>query len=198
MAKKPEKLLLASSSRYRKRLLERLNLPFESYDPAVDETPLEREPAAALATRLAIAKAQAVDHASYPGDILIIGSDQVASCAGLLLNKPGTTARAIQQLQHCSGQTVTFYTGLALWRPDTGQLSQDVVTTEVLFRHLSREEVEAYVAADLPLDCAGSFKWEALGISLFSALRSDDPSSLEGLPLITLCARLRAHGYRLP
>ncbi len=193
----PKNLVLASSSPYRKQLFSRLRLPFESRTPAVPELPRRGESRSALAYRLSVEKAQAVAKASDP-DTLYIGSDQVATCARQLLGKPGTLDKAQAQLQLCSGQQVTFYTGFALWRPTSHFLHGQVVTTTVTLRRLSDSAIARYLQSDSPFDCAGSFKWESLGISLFESLASEDPTALEGLPLIGLCTALRAQGYALP
>lgn len=192
----PSKLILASGSVYRARLLERLQIPFELRPPDIDESTQPGETAYRLAERLAIHKAKAIQ--SVPGDPVIIGSDQVAACDNRLLGKPGTMERAIEQLRFCSGKHMVFFTGVALWRPAHDDLRSTVVSIEVNLRRLSTAEIESYVAKDQPLDCAGSFRWESLGISLFHAIRGDDPTALEGLPLITLCELLRQQGYALP
>ncbi len=192
----PSKLILASGSVYRARLLERLKIPFDTQAPDIDESTWPGETAYRLAQRLAITKAQAI---TSPGeDPLIIGSDQVAACDNRLLGKPGTIERAVEQLTFCSGKHAVFFTGLAAWRPAQEQLLTTVVTIEVSMRQLSRQEIEAYVEKDQPVDCAGSFRWESLGISLFNSIRGDDPTALEGLPLITLCGYLRKNGYAMP
>lgn len=189
-------LILASSSRYRARLLSRLQIPFRCEAPNVDETALANETSPEQALRLAVAKAQAIT--STLDDPLFIGSDQTALCEGLALTKPGTEDRAREQLRHCAGNTVVFHTGLALWHPASRTLITRVVDVEVDMRNLTDREIDSYIKKDDPLDCAGSFKWESLGISLFSAIRGTDPTALEGLPLIALCDGLRALGYRLP
>lgn len=187
-------LVLASSSPYRARLLARLQLPFTAVSPEVDERPEANESGPDLALRLASSKARAVTgHAGT-----IIGSDQVAVCEGQLLGKPGSAARARHQLAETAGHSVTFYTGLALWMPDSGQLMTHVEPFRVKLRALSAREIEDYVAIDNPVDCAGSFKWEALGITLFDAMHGDDPTALEGLPLIALSKMLRSLGWALP
>lgn len=193
----PKKLVLASGSAYRKALLKRLKLPFSVAVPNVDETPMAIEQPVALARRLSEIKARAVVEATDV-DTLYIGSDQVAFCKDRLLGKPGSHNNAIEQLMFCAGERVTFYTGLALWRPQLTVSSCDVVETQVTLRALDRKAVDRYVKLEEPLDCAGSFRWEALGISLFDELSGSDPTALEGLPLITLCHRLREHGYDLP
>jgi MAF protein len=184
-------LILASGSTYRQSLLRRLRLPFSWEAPQVDESPEDGEKPAAMAVRLARKKAAAIA-ARHP-DALVIGSDQVASLDGRLLGKPGTGERALAQLSACSGRCVTFDTGLCLWPPeDAPRLT--CVTTRVHFRELSQARLQRYVALDQPLDCAGSFKWESLGICLFRRLEGDDPTALEGLPLIALSGMLAELG----
>ena len=190
------KLVLASSSAYRRMLLERLQLPFETARPETDETPLPGETPPATADRLALDKARAVV-ARYP-DALVIGSDQVAHLGADVFGKPGTVAAAIAQLRQMSGRTITFHTALALINTRTGTEQLANVPTQVRFRELSDAEIERYVEKDRPLDCAGSAKSEALGISLLDALSGDDPTALVGLPLIALCRMLRAEGITLP
>lgn len=187
-------IYLASTSRYRAELLSRLHLPFETFDPGIDETAANAEAPAALARRLAQAKAQA----NSPKQGLIIGSDQVAACQGRVLGKPGDSATAHAQLRFCSGKTVTFHTGLALWMPEQDRLLSEVVPYQVTLRDLSTAEIDRYLAIDHPFDCAGSFKWEALGIALFEHMEGSDPTSLQGLPLIALCRYLRAQGVLIP
>jgi septum formation protein len=187
-------LLLASTSRYRAERLACLNLVFEQVSPQMDESPLVDEAPYDLALRLAKGKAWSL-RSRYPNH-LIIGSDQTAADdQGILLDKPGTAERAREQLTRCSGQTIIFYTGVAL----VGlAIDAWVVTTEVVFRALTLTEIERYVASEQPLDCAGSFKVESLGITLFNAVRSDDPNALIGLPLISLASKLRDAGFTLP
>lgn len=187
-------LILASTSRYRRELLQRLGLRFESVNPEVDETPIAGETPAQLAARLAQAKSAAVA-ARFP-QAWVIGSDQVADLAGEALGKPGTTENAQQQLQQMSGQTVQFHTALCLTHGERTLQAMDL--TRVQFRPLQAAEIQRYVAAEQPLDCAGSFKCEGLGITLFEAIHSQDPSALIGLPLISLSALLRQSGYLLP
>ena len=183
-------LLLASSSKYRKQLLERLGLPFISKSPEVDETPHPDETPKLLVTRLAEAKARALA-AEYQNH-LIIGSDQVACVDEKILGKPGTQERATEQLAQLSGKTVHFYTSLALLNSATGQLQLAMDVTQVDFRSLEDVEISAYVAREQPLDCAGSFKSEGLGVALFERIRTEDPAALIGLPLVRLCGMLRA------
>lgn len=190
------KLVLASTSTYRKMLLERLQVPFVTARPETDETPLPNERPAATAQRLAAEKARAVA-AAWP-DALIIGSDQVAHLGDEVFGKPGTEAGAIAQLRRMSGQTVVFHTALALLNTRSGHLRLEAVPTHVRFRHLDDAEIRRYVEKEQPLDCAGSAKSEGLGISLLEALSGDDPTALIGLPLIALSRMLRAEGLALP
>lgn len=178
-------LLLASSSPYRRALLDRLGLAFTHAAPDIDESSRPGETAERLAARLALEKARALA-AGYPGH-WIIGSDQVASLTdGQRLSKPGNLETAIEQLSRSSGQTVTFFTGLALLNPKTGDHQCHCETFKAHFRTLSRQEIESYLNAEQPFDCAGSFKMEGLGIALFQSLEGRDPNSLIGLPLIAL------------
>ena len=147
-----------------------------------------------MAARLSQAKAKAIEHPNA----LIIGSDQVAVVGDQQLHKPGSVNRAVEQLEIISGRTVEFCTGVTLWNTATGRCQTEVVQYKATLRDLNRHEIEAYVAADSPLDCAGAFKWERLGISLMQALEGADPTALEGLPLITLCNMLRNEGLALP
>ena len=192
----PPKLILASTSAYRRMLLERLGIPFTVERPEVDETPLPGETPSATAMRLALDKARAVA-ARHP-DALVIGSDQVAHIRDTVFGKPGTSESAIAQLQAMRGQTVVFHTALALIDNRDGHTLQDSVPTSVRFRMLSDDEIVRYVAREQPLDCAGSAKSEGLGISLLDALSGDDPTALIGLPLIALSRMLRARGLQLP
>jgi len=192
----PHPLVLASGSRYRRELLARLGLPFGCDSPDIDETARPGEAPAALAARLAREKALAVA-ARHPL-ARVIGSDQVADCGGRLLGKPGSAENARQQLRQASGRVVTFWTALALASPSATPLREAVVRCDVHFRELADDEIERYVAAEQPLDCAGSFKCEGLGIILFRKIVSDDPTALIGLPLIALCDMLRAEGIALP
>lgn len=188
-------LILGSTSRYRHELLSRLQLPFEVVSPHVDETPLPHEAPQALACRLALAKAQAV--ATLHPEAVVIGSDQVADLAGEPLGKPGTHQRATQQLQRMRGQTVVFQTAVAVVCRSTGFEQCELASVEVKFRDLSDAEIEAYLLAEQPYDCAGSAKSEGLGISLLDAIHNDDPTALVGLPLIRTCRLLRAAGIQL-
>lgn len=188
-------LILASTSRYRCELLERLQLPFTTERPEVDEIALPGETPVALASRLAAAKARAVARL-HPG-AWVIGSDQVASFDGRALGKPGNREAAIAQLQSMSGSRVQFLTAVALCRG--GALAGEALdTTTVTFRKLQRAEIERYVDAEQPLDCAGSFKSEGLGITLFDAIETSDPTALVGLPLIATARLLRDAGFVLP
>jgi len=186
-------LVLASTSIYRRQLLQRLGLPFQCRAPGVEESTQSGEPPRDMALRLALAKAMAV--AGSEPDSLVIGSDQVASLDGRIMGKPGNTANAVAQLARCSGKTVSFHTGLALYIPGRPSALQHVARYDVEFRDLSLTEIENYVAWDQPLDCAGSFKWESLGIALFKRLTGSDPTSLEGLPLIALTQMLAEAGH---
>jgi len=188
----PVSLLLASTSPFRQALLSKLGLPFITAAPDVDETPRAGEAADALVTRLAVAKAQALA-ADYP-DSWIIGSDQVCVLDGAISGKPHTPDRAFTQLRQASGNAITFYTGLALYQPRSGRLMQCCEPFVVHFRSLSDEEIRAYIEKEEPLQCAGSFKSEGLGICLFERLEGRDPNTLVGLPLIALSGMLRAVG----
>ena len=187
-------LILASSSIYRRELLERLRIPFKIISPQVDEVPLAGESTLNLALRLAHAKAAAV--AKQHANAWIIGSDQVADLCGAAIGKPGNFERALAQLQLMRGQTVTFHTALCLMSGDTE--STISVPTEVVFRNLSDDILESYLLAEEPYDCAGSAKSEGLGISLIESIKSDDPTALIGLPLIALSGLLRDAGFTIP
>lgn len=194
MSNSAKKLILASTSIYRRELLERLRIPFSVVSPQVDETPLAGESTIDLALRLAKAKAAAVSR-EHP-DAWVIGSDQVADLCGAAIGKPGNFERAIAQLQLMRGATVTFQTALCLMKGDLQTTLN--VPTEVKFRKLSDEALEAYLLAEEPYDCAGSAKSEGLGISLLEAIKSDDPTALIGLPLIALSGLLRDAGFDIP
>ena len=189
-------LVLGSTSPYRRELLQRLRLPFETAAPAVDETPHPGEAPRALALRLALAKAHAV--AALHPQAVVIGSDQVADLAGQPLGKPGTHERATAQLRQMRGQTVVFQTAVAVVCQATGFAQVDLAAVEVRFRDLADAEIERYLRAETPYDCAGSAKSEGLGISLLDAIVSDDPTALVGLPLIRTCRMLRTAGLALP
>ena len=185
-------LILGSTSRYRRELLERLRLPFDVHAPEVDETPLIGESPATLAQRLALAKAQAVA-AEHPSAI-VIGSDQVADLDGVPVGKPGTHERATQQLRAMRGRSIVFQTAVAVVRRDTGYVGTALAPVTVRFRDLNDAEIEHYLRTEQPYDCAGSAKCETLGIALLEGIDSDDPTALVGLPLIRTSALLRAAG----
>jgi septum formation protein len=189
-------LVLGSTSRYRRELLERLNLPFTVAAPDVDETPELGEAPRALALRLALAKARAV--ARQHPQAVVIGSDQVADLGGRPLGKPGSHERAGQQLRQMRGQSVVFQTAVAVVCEATGFEQLELVPVEVRFRELSDPEIERYLNVEQPYDCAGSAKSEGLGIALLEAIHSDDPTALVGLPLIRTCRMLRDAGLVLP
>lgn len=188
-------LVLGSTSVYRRQLLERLGLPFTVQAPNVDETPQAGESPAALASRLALAKARAVA-ARVPGSV-VIGCDQVADLLGTSLGKPGDYARATEQLRRMRGQTVIFQTAMAVVCEESNFCSETLVPVRVQYRDFSDQEIDFYLRTEQPYDCAGSCKSEGLGIALLSAIENDDPTSLVGLPLIRLCAMLRAAGLPL-
>ena len=193
----PVNIILASASPYRAALLRQLNLSFVQRPAQIDETPYLSEAPGPLALRLAEQKAMSLV-AEHPNSI-IIGSDQTGICNNQLLHKPGNQSMAIQQLAAMSGQIAFFYTATTVVQTDnTGVVSAhtDIDTTELQLRHLTNEEIRAYVAADLPLDCAGSFKIESLGISLFSSVKTVDPSALQGISLIQLTNRLKQLGIK--
>jgi septum formation protein len=185
-------LILGSTSRYRRELLERLRVPFDVAAPQVDETPLPGEAPAALALRLALAKAQAV--AALHPLAIVIGSDQVADLDGQAIGKPGTHARAVAQLQAMRGRSVVFQTAVAVVRPATGFAQTLLAQVTVRFRTLSDNAIERYLRLEQPYDCAGSAKCETLGIALLEAIDSDDPTALVGLPLIRTAELLREAG----
>lgn len=192
MLQSPPALILASTSRYRRELLERLRIPFTVQSPEVDETPLPGEAPAVLAVRLALAKAQAV--AALHPEVIVIGSDQVADLDGQPIGKPGTHERAIAQLQAMRGKQIVFQTAVAVVCQSRGFAGHDLAPVIVRVRDLSDAEIETYLRAEEPYDCAGSAKSEGLGISLLSAIESDDPTALIGLPLIRTCSLLREAG----
>ncbi len=185
-------LILASTSRYRRELLQRLQLPFEVEAPGVDETPLAGETPAALAQRLALAKAHAVA-LRHPGAV-VIGSDQVADLDGQAIGKPHTHERAVQQLRSMSGRSVVFQTAVAVVRLDAGVAEVRLSPVVVRFRDLGELEIETYLRREQPYDCAGSAKSEGLGITLLRSVESHDPTALIGLPLTTVCELMRAAG----
>ena len=189
----PQKLVLGSTSPFRKALLDKLKLPFETDKPKVDETPLADESAPALVERLAVEKAKAVAQ-NWP-NTLVIGSDQVALFDGKILGKPHTHDKAVEQLSAFSGNKVIFLTGLAVINSETGETHSLIEPFEVHFKKLSFEEIDAYLKAEQPYNCAGSFKSEALGICLFEKLVGDDPNTLIGLPLIRLVELLNKFGF---
>lgn len=190
------RLVLASTSFYRRQLLAKLGLEFEAVAPGVAETPLDGEPPASLALRLAEEKAHAV--ARCRPDSLVIGSDQVAFLDEEIVSKPGTRANAILQLQRASGRTVRFYTALCVVNTATGQTRTDLDVCAVVFRHLEPGQIERYVDRDLPFDSAGGFKAEGLGIALFERIDGEDPNALIGLPLIRLVRILESFGVEIP
>lgn len=192
----PQTLVLASTSPFRRELLGRLRLAFQTFSPNVDESPEPDEPPRRLVARLAEAKARAGAQAF--ADALIIGSDQVAVLDGRILGKPGSHEAARAQLQALSGQTVTFLTGLCLLNAATGHAQTLVEPFEVKFRELDAERIERYLRAEQPYHCAGSFKSEALGITLFERMSGNDPTALIGLPLICLTDLLASEGIILP
>lgn len=189
-------LVLASSSPYRRELLTRLRQPFIWSTPAIDETPHPRESAEALVRRLAESKARALAEL-HPAH-LIIGSDQVAVLGEQILGKPHDFARARKQLQAASGASVTFLTGLAVLNSASGDCQVDAIAFTVHFRQLSEEQIDRYLEAEQPYDCAGSFKAEGLGVSLFRATAGEDATSLIGLPLIRLVSMLNTQGVQIP
>lgn len=192
----PRRLILGSSSVYRRELLARLGVPFEVTSPDIDESPQPGEHPAALARRLAREKARAIAEKLAPGerDVLVIGSDQVCVLGDEALGKPGSHEKAVAQLQRLSGQTVVFETALCLFDAATGRAQEELVSTEVEFRELSLPEIEAYLQKEPAYDCAGSAKSEGLGIALLDRLSGDDPTALIGLPLIALSRLLRHAG----
>ena len=189
------RLLLASTSPYRRELLSRLCIPFDVVRPEVDEAPLSGESPLALARRLAAAKAEAI--ATREGDAWVIGSDQVAELDGRPLGKPGNRDAALAQLASMSGRSVAFRTAVSVMHRDLGRFDA-IDTTVVRFRGLAAEEIARYVDIEQPFDCAGSFKSEGLGIVLFDAIETSDPTALVGLPLIATARLLRQAGFALP
>ncbi len=191
-----KKIVLGSTSPFRKALMEKLQISFLTDAPDIDESRLENEQPTAMVRRLSVEKAKKVAE-NHP-DALIIGSDQCAVINGEVTGKPGSHEKAVQQLMRSSGNTVTFYTGLCLLDSNSGQHQLDCVPFYVTFRELTETEINHYLHRDQPYNCAGSFKSEGLGITLFSKMQGDDPSALRGLPLIRLCAMLRKQGISLP
>lgn len=189
-------LILASTSTYRKQLLDKLALPFETRQPHCDETPMEGESAEALVIRLAQQKAQSCATSSTANE-LIIGSDQVCMIDGHIVGKPHTREKAIQQLSQANGKIITFYTGLALYHSQTQQCDTQLDCFNVHFRALTQSQIEYYVDTEQPFNCAGSFKSEGLGIALFERLEGKDPNALIGLPLITLIDMLEQQGIQV-
>lgn len=186
------RIILASTSPYRRALLEKLGFSFEVRAPEIDERPLPGESPDALVARLAQAKAGAVG--AQADNALVIGSDQVAVLDGEILGKPGGHEQARAQLSRASGRGVTFLTGLCLWDAASGEARTEVVPFRVVFRPLTEAQIEGYLRREQPYNCAGSFKSEGLGIALFERLEGDDPNTLVGLPLIRLCRMLEASG----
>lgn len=189
-------LILASSSIYRRELLAKLNIDFNHHSPEIDETPKPNETPRQLSARLATEKAKALAP-QYPQS-LIIGSDQVASLNGQQLCKPGNHQQAIKQLELCSGQNVEFHTSLCLLNSSTGEQQVSVERYTVCFRKLTTTQIERYLKAEQPYDCAGSFKMEGLGICLFTSIKGEDPNTLIGLPLIRLVEMLDNEGIHIP
>ena len=188
-------LVLASTSPYRRELLARLGLPFTVCSPGVDEAPWPGETPADTAVRLAQAKARA-GAALYP-QAVVIGSDQVAELAGVRLDKPGGHERAAQQLAMLSGRSAAFHTAVAVFNPASGRMQVQLVPTQVQFRRLTRQQIDAYLTREQPFDCAGSAKSEGLGIVLLERIEATDPTALIGLPLIALTGMLQAEGVEI-
>ena len=192
----PTRIVLASSSRYRQQLVSQLGILAECHAPNIDETPLNTEKPAETALRLA--RQKAVHVATQHKDALVIGSDQVADLDGIALGKPGDRNRTIEQLQACSGKTLHFHTGLCMINSQSGRQQNCLETFTVYFRSLTTDQIIRYVDNEPAFDCAGGFKMEGLGISLFERLSGDDPNTLIGLPLIRLVDFLTKEGYALP
>ncbi len=188
-------LILASTSKYRKKLLERLNIPFSVIAANIDETSKKNESPKDLVQRLSIEKANAI--AKTHPDQWIIGSDQIAQLEGLILGKPGNKQNALEQLKSCSGKQIQFLTGVALVNKVLDRVFYIQSQVDVKFLTLSEQQINNYLEVDEPYDCAGSFKIETMGITLFEWVKSDDPTSLEGLPLIAVCKLLRQAGFEL-
>ncbi len=191
-----KKIILASTSPYRRTLMEKLGIAFTTLAPDCDETPLSDEAPAALVKRLAKTKAKSLREAAP--DALIIGSDQVAELHGSVLGKSGSHAVAKEQLSFCSGNTVVFHTGLCLFDISNNHCQVDVIEYAVKFKQLTEVQIERYLLLEKPYDCAGSFKSEGTGITLFEKLIGDDPNALVGLPIIRLCEMLAVAGITLP
>lgn len=189
-------LILASTSPYRRLLLERLGVPFTALPPQTSEDPIAGELPPDRAVRLAIAKAQAI--ASHRADAVVIGSDQVAAVGSKILDKPGDAARCRAQLTAASASSARFHTACAVIAPEAGIRMVHIDTTTVFFRSLTGQEIDRYVERERPFDCAGGFRAEGLGISLFESIESHDPTALIGLPLIWLACALRRAGFLLP
>lgn len=187
------KLILASTSPFRKAILDKLGVNFDTISPKTDETALDHETPQQLVERLSISKAKAV--ADLDSDALVIGSDQISVINGEIIGKPHTHENAVKQLQNASGKTVTFYTGLCLYNSKTKSYQSDVVPFDVVFRKLSDKQIDSYLKKEEPYNCAGSFKSEALGIVLFEKLEGEDPNTLMGLPLIRLVKMLENEGF---
>ena len=194
LPKGPQKLILASTSKYRKELLTRLSVPFTCVSPEVDEQALTGESPLAMALRLAEAKALAISN--IESDAWVIGSDQVVDLQGIAMGKPGDHAKALKQLQILRGKTVQFHTAVCLAKGSIPQVMN--VVTEVTFRDLDDATLNAYLLAETPYDCAGSAKSEGLGICLLEKVQSNDPTALIGLPLIAVCTLLRDAGFQIP
>ena len=192
----PSKLILASSSKYRSLLLQRLGIPFDCQAPEIDETAQDSELPSDLVGRLAEKKAASIS-AQHP-QAVVIGSDQLAVFNGQVIGKPGTYAAALEQLQSFSGQVVEFLTAVVVQCRDSGFAEQHTDCTRVSFRKLEFEEIERYLEKEKPFDCAGAFKAESLGIVLFESINSEDPTALIGLPMIRTASMLRRAGLQLP
>ncbi len=189
------KLILASTSPFRKAILDKLGIDFEIMSPETDETALDNETPQQLVERLSIAKAKAV--ADKNENTLVVGSDQVSVIDGEIIGKPHTHENAVKQLQNASGKTVTFYTGLCLYNSSTNKYHSEVVPFNVVFRTLTEQQIESYLRKEEPYNCAGSFKSEALGIVLFDKLEGEDPNTLMGLPLIRLVKMLEKENFTI-
>ena len=189
------KLILASTSPFRKAILDKLGVDFDTASPETDETELANETPQQLVERLSIAKAKAI--ADKVSGALVIGSDQVSVINGEIIGKPHTHENAVKQLQNASGKTVTFYTGLCLYNSTTQKYQSEVVPFDVVFRQLNQQQIESYLRKEEPYNCAGSFKSEALGIVLFEKLIGEDPNTLMGLPLIRLVKMLEQENFSI-